>query len=51
MVKPKNFLQSIIAIWSKPDLTNTMTFIVQTTNFPYELSFIQLRQGQITDLQ
>ena len=50
MVKPINLMQSIIPIWSKPDLTKAMTFIVQTANFPYELSFILLRQGQITDL-
>ena len=43
-------MHSIFPIWSKPDLTKTMRFIVKITNFPYELSFIQLRQGQIIDL-
>ena len=43
-------MQSIISTWFKPDLTKTMTFIVKITDFPYELSFIQLKQSQIIDL-
>ena len=50
MVKPINFMHSIIPIWPKPDLAKTMMFIVKITDFPYELSFIQLRPSQITDL-
>ena len=51
MVKPINFMHSILfpyslnLIWIK-----TVMFIVKITDFPYELSFIQLKQGQITDL-
>ena len=40
-VKPINFMQSIIPIWSKHDLTKTMMFVVKITDFPYKLSFTQ----------
>ena len=37
-----SFYYSYMVIWIKP-----MTFIVKITDFPYELSFIQLKQSQI----
>ena len=39
------FLYGLNLIW-----TRTMMFIVKIKDFPHELNFIQLRQGQITDL-
>ena len=50
MVKAIKFMHSVFLYNLNLIWTRTMTFIVKITDFPDELSFIQLKQGQITGL-